>query len=346
MPPVRTGDMVHILREVAQNRDLSESEVMSASDLGYGPPRICGAHGAATATVCSADHPVEHRAARPNRSQRVRDASDPMLVTDGPLGSVTVVADAYAGPMPPDAIRKSVYDRMVHIIERIDSGDSSVQFDLSNFFGAAGETDGAAYTKATSDAAKFREQYMGYIRELVRTPAGLQLLTRLDRSKYKTTLKHNTGLNAARPKEDSPAGHLSRRGRPGPSTDVTVLAAPNLTEWDTEMCLQGKQPWMENRPKFAFYHELVHAYHFNRGDNALDGHSHAQCVTYEAAIPKKEFQAVGLGPYAADPVSENAIRVQMGVPLRPTYSGASWDGPDIWRKHEDANEPLHRSPSR
>jgi hypothetical protein len=183
----------------------------------------------------------------------------------------------------------------------------------------------------------------------VKTPAGLQLLTRLDRSDHKTTIQHSTEVNAADPmtSDNNAAGHLDRGGVPGGGTDVKVYAAPNLTEWDGEMCQHGYQPWMKDRPKFAFYHELVHAYHFNRGDNELDGHSHAQCVPeYAHEIAKKEFQAVGLGPYAANAVSENAIRSQMGAPLRPTYSGASWDGPDSWGQQKDAEEPPRRSPAR
>jgi hypothetical protein len=60
-----------------------------------------------------------------------------------------------------------------------------------------------------------------------------------------------------------------------------------------------------------------------------------------------EFQTVGLGPNAAEAVSENAIRGQMGVPLRPTYSGLSWDGhEDPWKQQHDAEEPPVGSPHR
>lgn len=291
---------------------------------------------------------VAHFVSQPDQSDRVTDDNDLTHVKYGPLGSVPVVADTYAGPMLPNAIRESDYQRMVRIFERIDSGESSVQFDLSNFFGDDGGsplvlTDGMAFAKVAAEAAKFKQQYMGYIRELVKTPAGLQLLTRLDGSIHKTTIKHSTSRNEVDPKNND-AGHLSPEGGPGPGTDVTVFAAPHLTEWTGEMCLRGKQPWMKDRPKFAFYHELVHAYYFNRGESELEGHSHAQCVRhYPHRLAKEEFQAVGLGPYAANAVSENAIRAQIGVPLRPTYSGASWDGPDIWGYQEDAKRP---SPSR
>ena len=31
---------------------------------------------------------------------------------------------------------------------------------------------------------------------------------------------------------------------------------------------QTEEPWMTERDKFGFYHELVHAYHDGRGDSA------------------------------------------------------------------------------
>lgn len=300
-------------------------------------------HKAFTGTCRSSaiDYPdmrsVTHLVSQLDPSDRVTDDSDLTHVKFAPLGSVPVVADTYAGPMQPNAIRESDYRRMVRIIERIDSGESSLQFDLSGFLGEEGglTTDGMAFANAAAEAAKFKQQYIGYLRELVKTPAGLQLLTRLDSSIHKTTIKHSTSRNEIDPKNND-AGHLSAEGVPGPGTDVTVFAAPHLTNWTGETCVRGQQPWMKDRPRFAFYHELVHAYYFNRGESALHGHSHAQCVRhYPHRIAKEEFQAVGLGPYAANAVSENAIRAQMGVPRRPTYSGASWDGPDIWGYPED-----------
>lgn len=294
---------------------------------------------------------VTHRARQPDRSHRAADESDFVHVNYGPLGAVPVVADAYVGPMPQNAIRESDYRRMIRIVERIDSGESSIQFDVSNFLGGEGGsplvlTDGVAHVKADAEAAKFKQQYVGYIRELVKTPAGLQLLTQLDGSHHKTTIKHNTARNGVDPKNNE-AGHVSPEGVPGAGTEVTVFAAPNLTEWTAELCHLGKQQWMNDRPKFAFFHELVHAYHLNRGDNELDAHGHAQCmIHYPRRIAKMEFQAVGLGPYAADAVSENAIRAQMGVPLRPTYSGATWEGSDIWGYKGDAEDPSSPGPSR
>jgi hypothetical protein len=285
-----------------------------------------------------------------SQSHQLHDASNLTHVKDGPLGPTAVVPDNYVGPQPPNAVRESDYQRMVHIYQRIESGESSVSFDLSNFFkqedgSNLSPTDPLAYAKAGADAAKFRQQYLGYIRELVKTPAGLQLLTRLDSSKHKTTIAHNTAGNFAddRPGDD---GYIKPDGTLGAGTDVTVRVAPNQTEWDGETCDQGFRPWMKDRPKWGFYHELVHAYHFNRGDTEPDGHNHAACVKdFGWEIGKKEFQAVGLGPYAANAVTENAIRAQMGVPLRTTYSGATWDF-DPWGQQKDDEEPPRRSPAR
>lgn len=298
---------------------------------------------------------LKHQPAVPNVApmpRPVRDAEDLTHQRQGPLGNTSVVPDDYVGPMPPGTLRETDYRRMEKVYGNIESGNSSIRFDTSSFFkDEAGKdlslmSDPLAYLKAMGEAGQFRQQYMGYMQELVKTPAGLQLLEQLDSSKHSTTIQHGVDGNLAEPKDNEP-GHLTRDGRPGAGTDVTVTGAPSQTEWDGETCHQGKQPWMEDRPKFGFYHELVHAYHFNRGTNELDGHNHAACVTeYPHEIAKKEFQAVGLGPYQANAVSENAIRAQMGAPLRPTYSGTAWDDPDPWAQKKDAEEPPRRSPAR
>jgi hypothetical protein len=265
---------------------------------------------------------------------------------------MAVVPDNYVGPMPAGAVRQSDYQRMVRVYGNIDSGKSSVQFDTSNFFKDADGndlsmlSDPGAYMDAIVKAAEFRGQYMGYMQDLVKTPAGLQLLEQLDGSKHKTTIQHGTGGNFAIPGEWEQA-HVQVDGTRGTGSGSTVIADPNATEWDGETCAQGKQPWMADRPRWGFYHELVHAYQNNRGEAERMGHGHAQCVTeYSHELANEEWQTVGLGPYASRSVSENTIRAQMGAPLRETYSGMRYDGPDIWGQQTDAEEPPRHAPRR
>lgn len=82
--------------------------------------------------------------------------------------------------MPPNAVRQSEYERMTRVYGNIDSGRSSLQIDTSNFFKTdEGKdisllSDPMGYMAAVQNAAQFRGQYMGYMQDLVRTPAGLQ----------------------------------------------------------------------------------------------------------------------------------------------------------------------------
>ena len=285
------------------------------------------------------------------RNEQIRSEEDLTHVVYGPLGPMSVVPDNYVGPMAPNTVRQSEYERMTRVYGNIDSGRSSLQIDTSNFFKTEeGKdisllSDPVAYMAAVQNAATFRGQYMGYMQDLVKTPAGLQLLEQLDSSKHATTIRHGNTNSALA--EDTSQAYLQPDGSRGTGSKTDVYADPSALLWDGEMCQQGEKPWMADRPRFGFYHELVHAYHNNRGDAVQGGHGHAQCVTDLAwPLMQTEFQTVGLGPWKGAAVSENAIRAQMGAPLRETYSGQRWNGPDVWAQQKDAEEPPRHSPRR
>lgn len=285
----------------------------------------------------------------------IRSEEDLTHHRKGPLGDMAVVPDGYVGPMPPGAVRETDYQRMVSVYGHIDSGKSSIQFDTSNFTdGINPITNPVEYLEAVQSADGFKQQYMGYIQDLVKTPAGLQMLETLDQSKFKTKIEH------LRPDPDRPdiegnstlAEHPDRTQedashRPNVGSGSTVTVDSNALLWDAEMPTTGWQPWMKDRPRFGFYHELVHAYHNARGDAAPGGHGHVQSNTeFPWELGNVEWQAAGLGPWAGASVSENAIRAQMGVPLRPTYSGGTYDGPDFWGQQKDDEDPLRAPPPR
>jgi len=274
----------------------------------------------------------------------------------GPLGDMAVVPDNYVGPMPPGAVRETDYQRMTGVFGNISSGKSSIQFDTSNFMkDAEGKDlslldDPKAYLDALASAGQFQEQYMGYIQDLVKTPAGLQLLETLDQSKLKTRIQYGEGGNSALA-DDPDATHLDKDGNRNKGSGSMVSVDPNELLWDgPEVCAKEPadrwQPWMRDKPRFSFYHELVHAYHNNLGDVVNDGGTFAQCTDYSTEIGNWEFQAAGIGPYRAEAVSENAIRAQMGAALRPTYGGAKHGAPNPWKQQKDDEEPPLRSPHR
>ena len=286
--------------------------------------------------------------------ERVRTEEDLTHQVQGPLGPMSVVPDNYVGPMPNGAVRQSDYQRMTSVYGNIASGHSQVQFDTSSFFKTGPEKDKdlslfddpMAYLKAMGEAAQFKQQYMGYMQDLVKTPAGLKMLETLDQSKTTTKIERadpgNGNVTQATKSEDS---IVQPDGSPGKGTGSRIWADPRANEWDAETCHSGVQPWMTDRPRFGFYHELVHAYHNSRGDAATSprGHGYTQCSDPKDIpwpIQETEWQTAALGPYAGNQVSENAIRAQMGVPQRPTYSGGTYEE---WNQQKDAEEPPRPS---
>lgn len=282
----------------------------------------------------------------PPRNDQIHSEQDLTHQVQGPLGPMTVVPDDYAGPMPAGAVRQTDYHRMTSVYGNIESGQSSLQIDTSDFFKDKNLLqDPAGYMQAVGDAAAFRGRYMGYMQDLVKTPAGLEMLEQLDSSKFTTTLKHGEGGNAAQARDWDNA--FVHDGKPGKGSGSDVFLDPNAAEWDGENC-HGTQPWMTDRPRFGFYHELVHAYHNTRGDADVSEHGHGFTMCGDPhdipwPIQQTEWQTAGLGPYAGLSVSENAIRAQMGVPLRTTYSGGTYE---TWNQQTDAEEPPVRSPRR
>ena len=176
------------------------------------------------------------------------------------------------------------------------------------------------------------------------------MLETLDQSEHKTRIQYGEGGNSALA-DDTSQAYADANGNARAGSGSQVFVDPNDLLWDdSENCgprpQDRFQPWMRDRPRFAFYHEMVHAYHNARGDAAPDGGSYAQCTDYSHEIGNVEFQAVGLGPYAGASVSENAIRAQMGAPLRPTYGAARYGQADPWAQQKDDEEPPRRSPAR
>jgi hypothetical protein len=239
------------------------------------------------------------------------------------LGEMTVVPDDFTGPLPPGAVRQSEHTRMQATFDHIASGQSQVQFDTSSFLaGKDPVADPAGYLKATQDAAAFRQKYLDDMKDLVKTDVGLDLLSSLDGAKNKTTIKQGARGRNETHDDDYTKGTLKPDGTPGEGTGATVSMNPALTSYATPG--QAEAPWMTERDKFGFYHELVHAYHDGRGDAAPGDHVSTIPGGAPRSLANLEFQAMGLGPYASEKISDNAIRAAMGKAERPNYGGYSY----------------------
>jgi NleD-like pathogen effector protein (putative zinc metallopeptidase) len=157
-------------------------------------------------------------------------------------------------------------------------------------------------------AKKLREEGLQLFKDLAHTEAGFKLLSDLDKSPYaiqiayKESGKNETSYTATNLAD----AYIRLDGKPSKGSGATIGYNARLTSFvgpgETE------QPWMTERTKYGFYHELVHAWHGVQGTVARGDHKKQAMA---------EFQAVGLGPFATGPISENTIRQQMGKPPRP-----------------------------
>lgn len=204
------------------------------------------------------------------------------------------VADAKGTDARAEEARKA-------LLARIASGRSKIGFDFSNRTVAPARAHEPSAQDVLKKNEELRKQYTAYLEELSRTPAGLKLLTDLDRSKHSTTIvfDYKTGSQTTSKGEHA----TDKKGEP-----AAVSLNPSHTKFDHR---ETPPPaWATEREKYGFYHELVHAWHITNGTQATGVHKDTR---------NSEWQATGLGPWAKESMSDNVIRRQMGKAERPEY---------------------------
>lgn len=89
----------------------------------------------------------------------------------------------------------------------------------------------------------------------------------------------------------------------------------NIVGWTPIGCMyDGSRSWMCPPQEILLAHELVHAHHRARGELiSYNVHPMSPLRLYE------EYRTVGIGEYANERLSENAIRRDYGVAQRPVY---------------------------
>ena len=193
------------------------------------------------------------------------------------------------------------------LLQRIESGASAIAFQPGwNDPRPTGTREADAKAEKLY-AEKLGREAKQLLSDLAHTEAGFKLLSDLDASSFSVTVqrwsgdKNDTSFTAR-----NLADAYELNGKAGKGSGATVSINPSLTTFAGPR--EKEQPWMTERMKYGFYHELVHAWHGIHGTVARDDHR---------GQPKAEFQAVGLGTWAAEPITENSIRKQMGKELRP-----------------------------
>jgi Effector protein len=144
--------------------------------------------------------------------------------------------------------------------------------------------------------------------ELAHTEAGFKLLTDLVNAypRWVTVANGNRPRNNTDIDGDLQHAYAKPDGSPSTGTNAIIEINPTLTTY----AVGGEKelPWMTERVQFGLYHELIHAWHIQHGTLARGDHN---------GVDNAEWQAVGLGPYASSPITENKIREQLGKDIRP-----------------------------
>ena len=192
------------------------------------------------------------------------------------------------------------------LMARITAGTSKIGFDLSQFKVAPARANEPSAKDLVATGQALHKQYLAFLEDLSKTPAGFQLLSDLEKSGFKTQIAFDF-------KGDNRTINQGTGAWDGKGADPTIMMNPNLKSFAEG---RPEQPWMTERQKYGFYHELVHAWHVSRGTMATGRHNDTR---------NSEWQVVGLGPYAKNPISENVIRSQMGKAPRPEYGLKTYD---------------------
>jgi hypothetical protein len=97
----------------------------------------------------------------------------------------------------------------------------------------------------------------------------------------------------------------------GAQHGVTIFVEPKAAK--DEYALDKAEVstgWHTARQQFGLYHELIHAYHILKGDQAKG---------QQAGVGNPEWQVLGFGPYQDEQYTEQTLRAAMGKPPRPHY---------------------------
>lgn len=172
------------------------------------------------------------------------------------------------------------------------------------------------------NAAKFEQDTMGDIADLLQTPSGRTLIDKVDHQKdHHTTTIHRRADNS-NAKGGAEAGSVPGSWADKKGTNAQVTYVPGADGGIVNP--NASDEWMPMRSDVSLFHELTHAYHAAYG--TLDTSTLAKGPGVDAddvGADGMEYQAVGLGKWADDPLTENAYRDQrfaIGVAKEGTRS--------------------------
>lgn len=177
---------------------------------------------------------------------------------------------------------------------------------------------GRTHLKVTDPAA------MKDIAKLLQTPSGRDLLQKVAyESRHDITLSSLTPIEGQDLAQVASNAVTEPRGGPaGAKFDPKVGTASEVYYLPGQTADDGKgHPWSTSPSDAVLFHELVHAYHMDRGTIPK-----AYVEDQSGKLPESEYQATGLGTYRKDPgPNENDYRKERreklgeALPDRETY---------------------------
>ena len=244
-------------------------------------------------------------------------------------GRFNVVDNDYKGTKLPNTVTKAEYEKICAAYSDVRLGRGDLTIDASKYT-----------SKKDQDA--YKAGALNDIASLLQTESGRGLVYQLGNNATQKDAKGNpihrhttlTPLLDSQGKVDKTNGYaapdgaggdatVGRDGKltPGKGTDVTIAYNPGVNVGDAYKEYQAANPWLSGfRSDVILMHEGNHAMQMTAGtgdpryvqrtDNAANKSDPLMAQDASARISRIEHQAVGVGLYANDPMTENAYRAE------------------------------------
>ncbi len=244
-------------------------------------------------------------------------------------GRFQVVGDDFKGKRMSNQVSAAEYEKICQVYSDVRLGRGDLSIDASKY-------------SAQKDRDAYKAGALNDVASLLQTSAGRSLVYGLSDNASHTDTKGNpihkhttlTPLLTDDGKVDKTNGYAAPNGRGSDAivgrdgtlsanegTDVTISYNPGVNVGDAYKEYQGANPWLKGfRSDTILMHEGNHALKMTQGmcdprtvaktDNKLNSRDPLMAQDARSGISRTEHQAVGLGLYAKDPMTENAYRAE------------------------------------
>jgi hypothetical protein len=238
-------------------------------------------------------------AGRVGEAGRVAETGEVSAAVKDLRSRFDIVADDFAGERRPNQLTQAEYDRVERLFNDVRDGKTHLRF---------GGKDLAA-------DPNFRDLVMRDIATILQTASGRALIDKLANNPNGNTVTITVHRDAAgRPDTSNAfadAANPAERSKWGNGKGVHAIMA-YVPGRGVEIP-GGSSQWLPLRVDVVLFHEMVHALHMTRGtmdDSLVQPGPGVSNGDVSAGIRNSEYQAVGLGRYAKDPITENRYRTE------------------------------------